>query len=420
VSGDDEQVRAYRARWVIPVEGPPLAGGVVTVRGDTIASVGENTSAKPPIDLGNVALLPGLVNAHTHLEFSTFREPIGDVGTSFPAWLEKIIARRRELFSQPVDRGAMNREAVELGLAESQAAGVAAIGEIAVSDWQAAAFETAARPDSATVFYELLGLSSDRVEPLLEEARQHLAGAIGQTSDAPLRRGLSPHAPYTVNPRLLREAVALSAETKTPLAMHLAESWEELELLQSHSGALVDVLRSVDRWYPGELPRGLRPMDYLETLAGAHRTLVIHGNFLVQEEMEFLASQPQMTVVYCPRTQARFNHGPYPLAEMLRAGARVALGTDSRSSNPDLSLWEEMRHVVVHHSTVSPEEVLKLATLKGAQALGIDDRFGSLAPGKRAALVQVPLKDAASEPYESLFSAEGPPHSVPGSSLGRK
>lgn len=387
-----------RAKWVAPIDRPPIEGGVVTIAGGRILAVGPAETGESVRDLGDVVLLPALVNAHTHLEFSSFDEPWGVPGQPFHVWLQQIIARRRELFSDAtLDRAELNRQAVERGLAESQAAGVAALGEIAVSDWNPAAFLSANRPESVTVFYELLGLASDRVDPLMAEARAHLqrVQSLQTPPGAELRPGLSPHAPYTVNPRLLQEACSLSAETKTPLAMHLAESWEELELLQSHSGGLVETLKSFERWYPGELPRGLQPLDYLETLATAHRALVIHGNFLVPEEWRFVAARPHMSIVYCPRTQSRFDHGRYPLAGMLQAGARVALGTDSRSSNPDLALWSDMRHVCEQHPEVAPLDVLRLGTLNGAEALGVDSDWGSLTPGKRAVLLQLPLGNTA-------------------------
>lgn len=410
-----EQSWAVRARWVVPVDRPPLRNGVVTMAGGRILSVGKSSSGPPPLDLGDVALLPGLINAHTHLEFSAFDKPWGMPGQPFHLWLSQIIARRRELFTEPIDRAALNQQAVQQGLVESHAAGVVGVGEIAVSDWSHAALDTAERPETAVIFYELLGLASERVEPLLAEARLHLSRGLHSShadKTGAVRYGLSPHAPYTVNPRLLHEAVALSAETQTPLAMHLAESWEELELLQSHSGGLVEVLKSVDRWYPGELPRGLRPLDYLQTLATAHRSLVIHGNFLVEDEWEYIAKQPQMSVVYCPRTQSHFNHGDYPLAEMLKAGVRVAIGTDSRSSNPDLSLWKELKHIALRHPAVSPAEVLKLGTMNGAEALGIGKDWGSITPGKRAVLLQMPIVSGDDEPVESLLRCEQAPQRI--------
>ena len=404
-----------QARWVIPVDRPPIDGGIVTIADGRILSVESHNAGGQLRDLGDVALLPALVNAHTHLEFSSFEEPWGAVGQPFHVWLSQIIARRRELFSEPIDRAELNRQAVERGLAESRAAGVAALGEIAVSDWSPAAFRSANRPESVTVFYELLGLASDRVEPLLAEARTHLrrAHADATTNGHALRYGLSPHAPYTVNQRLLREACALSFTERAPVAMHIAESWEELELLQSHSGGLVETLKSFERWYPGELPRGLRPKDFLEVLSEAHRALVIHGNFLVQDEMEFVATQPHMSVIYCPRTQSRFNHGRYPLAEMLRVGVRVAIGTDSRSSTPDLSLWRELQHIQAHHPDVRPLDVLKLGTLNGAEALGVQAEWGSITAGKRAALLQIPLTNSEQRSAESAIDLAHTPVAVP-------
>ena len=143
-------------------------------------------------------------------------------------------------------------------------------------------------------------------------------------------------------------------------------------------------------WDPAAIPAGLRPMHYLRWLADAPRALVIHGNYLRRDEHDFLAEHAdRMTAVYCPRTHAYFAHPPYPLAEMLAAGMHIALGTDSRASNPDLSILEEMRHVVHTHSDVSPETVLHIGTLAAAQALGRDADYGSITPGKLANLVAV-------------------------------
>jgi len=196
--------------------------------------------------------------------------------------------------------------------------------------------------------------------------------------------------------------------------MHLAESREELELLQSHTGPLVDLLQSLDAWHPDVLPRGLRPLDYLKTLAAAHRTLVIHGNYLEQDEIEFLAAhRDRMSVIYCPRTHAYFGHEPYPLAEMLTAGVRVAVGTDSRASNPDLNLFEELRHIARHHPAVEPEAILRMGTLAGAEALGIADDYGSITPGKKAALAIVSLPAGTRSPLEAILNERLAPRIAP-------
>lgn len=388
----------FRARWVFPADGPPLQNGVVRVANGLIAAVEEYKTGEAVTDLGNVALLPGLVNVHTHLEFSLLESPLGRAGMPFADWIGEVVAYRRELAAAGGDLVDYARRATTAGLNESAGAGVAGIGEIATALWAEDSFQS--RDDiGGTVFLELLGLAPERMEPLLASAKQHVSAG----NPASFRRGLSPHAPYTVHPDLLQRVCRLSAETKTPLAMHLAESSAELELLRSHSGPLVERLKELGAWHPGSLPRGLRPLDYLEMLAAADQVLVIHGNFLVRDEMEFIAARrDRMTVVYCPRTHAYFPHGDYPLAEMLSSGVRVAIGTDSRASNPDLSILSELRHIARNHPSIAPEEILKMGTLNGAEALGLADRLGSLTPGKLAAFAVVPIPDTEGDPYELL------------------
>jgi aminodeoxyfutalosine deaminase len=379
--------RAVRARWVFPVERPPLEGGVITIAGDRIVAVAENASGAPPIDLGDVALLPGLVNAHTHLEFSLMRQPLGRPGITFADWVRLVIDFRRQF-------GVGNQSPARLaGLAESRSAGVAAIGEIATADWP----ETVPAPLDelqVVVFRELLGLAGERIESLMRLAEKHTE--TGPARRPPHLAGLSPHAPYTVHPQVIKRACELSAEKRLPVAMHLAETREELDLLASHSGPLVSLLKSLGAWQPDALPRGRRPLEYLRKLATAHRALAIHGNYLQADEIELLAAhRDRMSVVYCPRTHAYFGHEPYPLAEMLAAGVRVAVGTDSRASNPDLDLWQELRHIAQRHPQVSPGEILRMGTLAGAEALGLAGKLGSISVGKRAAFAVAPVTEPA-------------------------
>jgi cytosine/adenosine deaminase-related metal-dependent hydrolase len=136
--------------------------------------------------------------------------------------------------------------------------------------------------------------------------------------------------------------------------------------------------------------------------------LVIHGTFLADEELAFLAAHAdRMSVVYCPRTHAFFDRGQYDVTAMLSAGVNIALGTDSRASNPDLSLLSELRHVYLQHGDVMPEEVLRLGTVRGARALGREYEVGTLAPGKRADLAVVPLPDEdAADPHALLFESD--------------
>lgn len=391
----------YLARWVFPGDAPPIPWGRVIVEGGRIVSIDQHSARPDAILLPECALLPGLVNAHTHLEFSDLARPMGDAGGSFSRWLRDVIAVRRQEAEQ---RGAVpevvkaeKSAAVAKGEQESRSLHVRLVGEIATPGgpqeyWQSQTTENL--PDASllqvTAFLELLGLSPERQPALLELAEQYLSSMASRQGPVRILPGLSPHAPYTISIEFLSQLCQLATKYNVPVAMHLAESWEELELLRSHSGELTELLRMLGAWYPGAVPRGLEPHDFLAVLATAPRALVVHGNFLTTEDWKFLAEhRERMSVVYCPRTHAYFSHGPYPLREMLTSSVRVALGTDSRASNPNLSLWEEMQYVARQHPQVSAEEVLRAGTLSGAEGLGLERDFGTITVGKVGALTIV-------------------------------
>jgi aminodeoxyfutalosine deaminase len=397
---------ALRARWVLPVDQPPIDGGIVTIAGGRIVAVGENASGQPPRDLGDVALIPGLVNAHTHLEFSTLERPLGQPGMAFPDWIRAIVEYRRDqgkkLVVETDGFQRFRRRAAQAGIKELQAGGTVAVGEIATPGWPRECFPATGL--TVTIFLELLGLDKQQSASLLAMAKSFVTDVLDVGSA--LRPGLSPHAPYTVGTELLEEVCKLSAAERVPVAMHLAESRAELQLLAEHSGPLVEVLQSLGAWHPDAVPRGTRPLDYLETLATANRSLVIHGNYLTAEEIEFAGGhRERMSIVYCPRTHAYFAHEPYPLATMLAARARVAVGTDSLATNPDLSLFRELRAIAAKHSDVPPEAILRMGTLSGAEALGIERELGSITAGKLARFATVPLGGSDGDPLERLFAA---------------
>ncbi|HEX5442992.1 MAG TPA: amidohydrolase family protein [Pirellulales bacterium] len=368
---------------------------MVTIDAGRIFAVGREPDGCKAIDLGDVALLPGLVNPHTHLEFSDCEAPLGAPGMPFPRWVPEVIQwRAGQIAGKP---------AVPRGLDESAQAGVTTLGEIATPGWSPAAFGN--RPPRATVFLEAIGLARSLVDQKLAEAHEHLQRAAGQRHWRP---GLSPHAPYTVRPELFERLVDLASGAGVPVAFHLAESQEEIELLATGGGRFRDVLSELGVWDSTAIPRGTRPLDYLRRLADRRvRALVIHGNYLDDEEIGVLAKHAdRLTVVYCPRTHAYFQHRRHPLPRLLAAGARVAVGTDSRASNPDLNLWEELRFILRAFPELSPEAVLRMGTIDAAWALGEGDVIGSLEVGKRADLTIVPLEGGElRDPYEGLFHA---------------
>lgn len=329
--------------------------------------------------MGDAVLLPGLVNAHTHLEFSDLAAPLGTPGMRLPEWIRLVISQRKR-----GDRDAA--AAIAAGLAESVAGGATAVGDIATAiPASKTSGQSLGLESGATVlsFQESIGFSAARVESALADAeRRYLASGLAA--------GLSPHAPYTVHPQLLSRIVSLAASHGAPVAMHLAESREELDLLARGSGGFRELLEERSMWDGAAIARGSRPIDYLRTLAEAPRAVAVHGNYLDAEEIAFIGQRrKRMSVAYCPRTHSYFQHEPYPLAAMLAAGVRVALGTDSRASNPDLSMLAELRFAARRHPEISPETWLRMATLDGAEALGLSASLGSLAVGKRADLAAV-------------------------------
>lgn len=400
---------AYRARWVFPVIAPPIRDGVVTLQSGTIISVASD--ARPHsnarlVDLGETALIPGLINAHTHLEFSDCSAPIAP-GLPFTDWIRAIRGVR---VADP-------REAIRRGLAECAAGGTACVGEIATAGWDdgGAAFEREFVPPRddmpaalprGVVFRELLAPTAARIEAQLAAAQAHVEqfASRGRSGGGRFRAGLSPHAPYSVHPELFEQAIDLVTTCRLPVAMHLAETEEELTFLAEGTGPLAEMLRefglsaeALQELRPGRV----QPMDYLRALSRCERALVVHGNYLSKSEIEFVAAHEGLTVVYSPRTHAFFGHSEHPWRELLARGGRVALGTDSRASNPDLSLWNELLFLRERYPDVDPQELLALGTIRGALALG-EKSSGAIAPGYRGDLAAVSLADDA-DPWEALF-----------------
>jgi cytosine/adenosine deaminase-related metal-dependent hydrolase len=379
------------ARWVFPVDGPPLERGTLTVRGERIVAVEPRANRQVDLDLGNAAVLPGLVNAHAHLDLSGLRGKCSP-GADFVGWLRQVIARRRATTLE------QTRADIRAGIADCLRFGTTLLGDIASGggSWDA----LAEAPLRAVVFYELLGLTEERARQAEEEVRSWLSS---HPATPTCRPGVSPHAPYSVRRSLLGAAARMAQDHHIALAIHLAESLPEIELLRDHRGPFVAFLKELsvwDRYGLFDSAKSVMRTIYIR----AKPRLFVHCNHLAPS-----ARIPRGSfVVYCPRTHAAFGHPPHPFREFLARGVRVALGTDSLASNPDLDVLAEARFLHAKYPDLPGALVLRLATLAGAEALGWHDETGSLTPGKSADLVVLPLPGAA----------EGDPHDlILGSSL---
>ena len=386
-------MKRYRTRWLFTGTGPPIPHATIEISGACIDRVtGESLDA---IDLGDVAILPGLINAHTHLEFSTITQPLQPLD-DFARWIQAVVNWRRS-------QGDHTSAAIQAGIEESLTAGVTSIAEIATTDWRTA--WEAPSPDQVRpgliMFREILGLSEEGINGQLATAREFLARSL----QAGITPALSPHAPYSVHPELFQSLCALAEEFGCLLAMHLAESPAELELLQSGTGPLAEMLSGMGVYRPELFAKPQRPLEFLQQLDRSVPVLVIHGNELSGEDLDFLVDRPHFSVVYCPRTHAAMQQRPHPWRQMLARGINVTLGTDSRASNPDLSIWGELQFLHQHFPEIPASSLLQLSTVNAAQALRLSDR-GRLQAGMRADLCVVPLSPAGLfDPEQFLFAA---------------
>lgn len=381
--------KVFRSRWIFPISQPPIQNGWVLADGHRILDVG---AGKPPEgdfpvdDLGDSAILPGLVNAHTHLEFSSLARPLGHPGITLPQWIGLVLAERRQTRRDP-------GKTIAAGLRESEAAGVRLVGEIATTPW--AGFRHQHRSE-VIAFAEVLGLSDQRADETVAAAAAHLAKAAVSLH---VSGGVSPHAPYSTSLAAVERSVRLANQQGVVVAMHLAESEAERALIERGDGPFAEVLQQMGLLPPGMFPLGPDgTLQFLKLLARAPAGLVVHGNDLRDPEIDWLAQQPHLSVVYCPRTHAFFGYPPHPVRQLLQRGIRVALGTDSRASNPDLSLWNEVLWLFQHRSDLDRQDVLAMATLQGANALQRPD-LGRIAPGADSGLIQL---DGRADDLEGL------------------
>lgn len=382
------------ARWIFPVDGPPLERGVLTIADDRIAAVEPHGTRTADRDLGNAAILPGLVNAHTHLDLSCAQGKCPPT-QNFTDWLRAVVAGRRTSTLNETTAG------IQSGIADSVAYGTTLLGDISA---QGLSWELLLKaPIRSVIFYELIGLTRKREIQAKKNAKAWLRRHRPTINCRP---GLSPHAPYSVRDCLYRNLTDQAEKNQIALATHLAETEAEIELLRDHSGPLVEFLEEMGAWDPNGLIE-YSPALVMRQCSKFNRSpiLFIHCNYL----RPTTAFPRNGTPVYCPRTHAAFGHPPHPFREFLARGVRVALGTDSLASNPDLDVLAEARFVHAKHPDVAGDVLLRMVTLSGAEALGWADETGSLTPGKSADFIVLPLpKLEARDPHLLILESALP------------
>lgn len=392
-------MKAYRAAWVCPIDQPPIKDGIIAISDGRIRAVG-----KPPIvptgvkDLGNVVVLPGLINAHTHLELSWLRDRVPPAAR-FTDWVKLLFAiRGRPEKEMPAEHLPPISDAIR----EAKASGTVAVGDI--SNSLAAVEPMREAKLDGVVFHELLGFK-ERDGALVSgsQALREQAAAKG------VRVSLAPHAPYSTSLELFRAIRTEVDGSACPImSVHLGESAEEVEFLESGSGAWRSMLEVIGLWRDDwEIP-ACDPVTYLERhhLIDAN-TLVVHGVQFGDAALGRLAAIGA-TLVTCPRSNLWVGAGDPPIARFYESGVTVAVGTDSLASVDDLNVFSELKVMRRLAPGVSAARMLESATLIGAQALGLGKELGSLTPGKRAEMIAVQLPDGVTDVEEFLLSGIQP------------
>jgi cytosine/adenosine deaminase-related metal-dependent hydrolase len=382
------------------MDGPPIDDGAIAVAADRVAAVGRFEEIRAVggsvIDLGEAVILPGLINAHCHLDFTSLRGVIPQQ-RSFADWIIQINGRRRDLSDEDF------LASITLGFAEARRWGTTTIANI---ESMPALLERIAPPPLRTWWFaELIDVRpSQPAEEMIGDSLSFFRNKENWLGGA----GLSPHAPYTASPKLTRLAAETARRHKMLLTTHLAESDEEMEMFRDGRGRLFELLQSLGRPM-GDCGTGKTPLAVmLERGVIDDRWIVVHLNELSEEDLGRLESGPRFHLAHCPRSSRHFQHRAFALRQLRDLGFNICLGTDSLASNSSLSLFAEMRTVRDVHQWLEPARILEMATTNSARALHQTDALGRIRTGFQADLIALPIEDGSGDIFEKIIAWSEP------------
>ncbi len=402
------------AKYVIPVSAPHIDDGAVLVRGDRIVEVGaraEMIAAHPSEtirDFGLAVLMPGFVDLHTHLEYAVFRGAVDDM--PYTAWKMQVQAKGSRL--GPKDW----RDSAVLGAMETVRSGITTIADITRLDHSLAAAKQAGL--SGVVYREVQTMDKTKVAERMKAAEADIDAWTCAVAGSPIEVGLAPHSPYTCHPTLFQAAAELAIARDLPAAIHLAGSRDEYDFVRYGSSNLAQDFREESGWRDlAWLPTGVSPVRYVLQwgLFKVPRLLAVHCVQVDEADVEVLAEN-HVAVAHCPRCNAKLGMGIAPLPLFFEHGLTVGIGTDSPASNNTVDPFDEMRiGLLLQRGSTRDERdffryftartFIRLATIHGARALGLEDEIGSLEPGKRADIVAVDLSASHMVPTADPYSA---------------
>jgi 5-methylthioadenosine/S-adenosylhomocysteine deaminase len=396
------------ARYVLPIAAPHIENGAVLVRDGLIVEIGEADRLRElhpeesVRDFGLAALLPGFVDLHTHLEYTAMRGLVDDL--PYSSWKYQLLQKERLFSAQDWEDSAL------LGALEALQSGITTVADVTETGASGRAAQAAGL--RGVIYREVATMEKKQIDLLMEKAAADIVAWQGSVDPQRLTIGIAPHAPYTCHPELYRR-VADYAMDGTPVSMHLAGSREEYQFVKYGSSMLATDVRDVfDSEAPLWLPTGVSPVRYVLQwgVFDAPNVLAVHCTQVDEADIDVLARH-DISIAHCPRCNAKLGMGVAPVEKMLKSGMTVGLGTDSPAASNSMDVFEEMRIGLLVQRAVLGEDhfmiarqFIKMATLDAARALRIDDRVGSLEPGKQADIIAVDLSKSHQIPTHNPYS----------------
>ncbi|MEW5802843.1 MAG: amidohydrolase family protein [bacterium] len=408
------QITLHRAAWILPISSPPIRDGIVAVRDGRILEAGAAQSMRKKygrlegihqpaekhlVDYGDGAILPSLVNAHTHLELSCLAGRV-QAGAGFVGWIKNLILARERCKSRDVEAGIL--AAIE----ELRQRGTGLVGDVSNTGLSIPFLRESSL--KGIVFVEAIGFQPQKERENWKYV-QYIIGHYSRFSQG-AERGvhicLAAHAPYSVSSRYMQLLQKDQHALDEPFSIHVAESTEESTFLSTGEGEFRQFLIDRGGWDPDWGPPKTTPVQYLSRL-GALRggTICVHAVWVDDEDIDILAMSGSHPCI-CPRSNHTLGVGRAPVEKFLQRGISPCLGTDSLASNSSLCLWQEMSFLKNAIPSLPCNQILKMATLSGSLALG-EREFGSIEAGKYASLIFLPVTASSVDAIEEALVTEG-------------
>ena len=395
-----------RAKIIVPVTAPPIEDGAIFIAGNKIQSVTPWKDLRPHLrekarDLGEVILLPGLVNAHCHLDYTDMAGEISPP-KNFTDWIAAIMVHKGSWSYSDYARSWLRGAHQLLKTGTTTVADIEVMPDLLPEVWDAT-------PLRIFSFLEMTGIKSRRTP---KEVLREAVEKIDSLRHPRNRALLSPHAPYSTLPELLRLTAKLSQKRKWPISIHVAESAPEFEMFHAARGPMHDWLQRNDR-DNSDCGHGSPVAHLARNKLLGENILAIHVNYLARGDAGLLAKN-KTHVVHCPRSHDYFRHAKFERERLARAAVNICLGTDSLATTrkvgkhkPELDMFAEMRAFTDADKTVSPETILQMTTVNGAHALGLAGKIGELAKNSFADLIALPFAGKISRVHEAILAHTG-------------